>query len=72
MWYPAIKALSQYNFPKPHKYVSAVEENFKMLCTLNHRNWRKVQKQWWVYSRNWIKCYRSNFHGTINKTFCIK
>jgi hypothetical protein len=31
MLYSAVKALSQYNFPKPHKYVSAVEENFKML-----------------------------------------
>ena len=46
MLYPVVKALSQYNFPKPHKYVSAVEENFKMFCTLNHRNWRKVQKHW--------------------------
>jgi hypothetical protein len=34
MLYPAVKALSQYNFPRPHKCVSTVEENFKILCVL--------------------------------------
>ena len=48
-------------FPNPTNMFSAVEQNFKMLCTLNHRNWRKVQKHWWVYSWNWIKCFSVTF-----------